>query len=110
MPRIHSSYKFFGGFGLLLFLNVITGFGTFELLSDSKISVAKFDFDDTNVLYVYSIMLSLNLLFLFVLATQCKFLIVDGNGLTSVNPLLPFLTNTKHWDYFDYYITVDEYS
>ena len=40
---VHSKYKIFGGFGLIVGLNLLIGFGTYKLLTASKISVDKVD-------------------------------------------------------------------
>lgn len=109
MTKIYSQYKIFGGFGLLVGLNLLIGFATFKLLTTSKISYDKVDlFNDNNALFAYTVIVGLNLLFLLLLATQSKFLIADTNGITFINPIIPFLRNSKQWTDFDYYILVDE--
>jgi hypothetical protein len=111
MTRIYSKYKIFGGFGLLVGLNLLIGFGTFKLLTSSKISYDKVDLlNDNEALIAYSVIIGLNLLFLILLATQSKFVIADYNGITFINPLIPILRNTKQWTDFDYFILVDETS
>jgi hypothetical protein len=54
MTKIYSRYKILGGFGLLVGLNLLIGFGTFKLLTDSKVSYDKVDLlNDKDALYVY---------------------------------------------------------
>ncbi|MCX7929055.1 MAG: hypothetical protein N2558_05250 [Patescibacteria group bacterium] len=111
MTKVYSKYKLFGGFGLLVGLNILIGFWTFKLLTSSKISYDKVDLiNDNNALFAYSVIIGLNLLFLILLATQCKFVIADNNGITFINPLIPILRNTKQWTDFDYFILVEEAS
>ena len=111
MTKVYSKYKILGGFGLLLGLNVLIGFGTFKLLTSSKISYDKVDLlNDDNALFAYSIIIGLNLLFLILLATQSKFVIADNNGITFINPIIPILRKTKQWTDFDYFILVEEAS
>ena len=111
MTRVYSKYKIFGGFGLLVGLNLLIGFGTFKLLTSSKISYDKVDLINDNIaLFAYSVIIGLNLLFLTLLATQSKFVIADNSGITFINPLIPILRNTKQWTDFDYFILVDETS
>lgn len=111
MTKVYSKYKILGGFGLLLGLNILIGFGTFKLLTSSKINYDKVDFlNDDNALFAYSVIIGLNLLFLILLATQSKFVIADNNGITFINPIIPILRKTKQWTDFDYFILVEEAS
>jgi|ERR1700757_1157569 len=109
--KVYSHYKILGGFGLMLVLNIVTWFGTYKLLNNTAIN-----FSITNLLndsenrIGYLGMFGLDLLFLFLLVTQCRFIIADNNKITFINPLLPFLRHTEKWNYFDYYILVDETS
>jgi hypothetical protein len=111
MTKVYSKYKILGGFGLLLGLNILIGFGTFKLLTSSKISYDKVDLiNDDKALFAYSVIIGLNLLFLILLATQSKFVIADNNGITFINPIIPILRKTKQWTDFDYFILVEEAS
>lgn len=111
MTRVYSKYKIFGGFGLFIGLNLLIGSLTFQLLTRSKISYDKVDIiNDEKALLAYSIIIGLNLLFLTLMATQCRFIIADKNGITFINPLIPFLKKTRLWTDFDYFILVDEAS
>lgn len=107
MRRVTSSYKIFGGFGLFILLNGLIGLGTFKLLTT-------FDLDDVmnngNAQKAYAIVLGLQLFFLYFFSTQNRFIIADSDGITFINPILPFLRSTYRWTDFDYYITVDESS
>ena len=47
-------------------------------------------------------------MFLTLFSTQNRFIIADNDGITFINPLLPFLRSTYRWTDFDYYLTVDE--
>ena len=109
MTKTYSQYKIFGGFGLLIGLNVLIGFGTFKLLTASKVSYDKVDLiNDSNALFTYSIIIGLNLIFLLLLITQSKFVIIDSSGITFINPLIPILRKKRLWTDFDYFILVDE--
>jgi len=108
--QIHSKYKIFGGFGLLVGMNLFT-LGICMLLITSKISVDKVDLvNDRSARIAYLFLFGMLFLFLLLLLTQCKRIIADKDGITFINPLLPFLRKTKRWSDFDYYITVDETS
>jgi hypothetical protein len=111
MNKIYSKYKLFGGFGLLLGLNLLIGFGAYNLLTNSKISYEKVAFNnDQNAIIAYLIIIGLNLLFLTLLASQCKLIITDNKGILFINPIIPFFRQYRLWTYFDYYILVDENS
>jgi len=106
---VNSKYKFFGDFGLLVGLNALIAFGVFKFLTASKISVDKVDLiNDGGARIAYLILFGLLFLFLLMLITQCKRIIADKDGITFINPLLPFLRTTNNWTDFDYYIKVDE--
>ncbi|TKK64870.1 hypothetical protein FC093_21700 [Ilyomonas limi] len=107
--HVHSKYKIFGGFGLILGLNLLIGFGVYKLLTASKISVDKVDLvNDNGARIAYVILFGVLFLFLILLMTQCKRIIADKDGITFINPLLPFLRKRSNWTDFDYFITVDE--
>jgi len=104
---VTSSYKYFGGFGLLILLNGLIGIGTYKLLT----TVDMVDLlNNSNTQKVYAVVLGLQLLFLTLFSTQNRFIIADNDGITFINPLLPFLRSTYRWTDFDYYLTVDESS
>ena len=107
--RVKSKYKFLGGFGLLVALNLIILFGILLLATSSKISLDKISLlNDKSALIAYAMLLVILLLFILLLVTQCERIIIEENGITFINPLFPFIRRTKQWNHFDYYITVDE--
>jgi len=106
---VNSKYKFFGGFGLLVGLTAIIAFGVFKLLTASKISLDKVDLtNDGGARIAYLVLFGLLFVFVLLLITQCKRIIADKEGITFINPLLPFLRTTYNWTAFDYFVTVDE--
>jgi hypothetical protein len=111
MSKVYSKYKIIGDFGLLLFIEILIFFGTAIILTFSEISLDKVDLlNDQNTLYAYVFLIGINLLFWIFLSTQCTYIIMDSNGITFINPLIPFLRSTKQWTYFDYHILVQEAS
>jgi hypothetical protein len=111
MTRIYSKYKFFGGFGLLVGLNLLIGFCAFKLMTTSNLSYDKVDFlYDPKVLIAYSIIVGIFLLFMALFTTQCRYIIADKDGILFVNPIIPFFRTHKLWTDFDFYILVDESS
>ncbi|WP_417603540.1 hypothetical protein [Owenweeksia hongkongensis] len=109
MNKTYARYKIFGGFGLLVGLNILIGLGTFKLLTASKVSYDTVDLiNDSNAQFAYSLLIGLNLLFLLLFMTQSKFIITDSSGITFINPLVPLIRSKKYWTDFDYFILVDE--
>ena len=107
LKRVTSSYKILGGFGLLILLNGLIGVVTCVLMS--KIDVVEL-MNSTPAQVACVFVLGLQLLFLALFATQSRFIIADEDGITFINPLLPFLRSKYRWTHFDYYVTVEEYS
>jgi hypothetical protein len=107
MRRVTSSYRIFGGFGLFILLNGLIGIGTYKLLT--KVDMVDL-MNNGNTQMVYVVVLGLQFLFLTLFSTQIRFIIADSDGITFVNPLLPFIRSTYRWTDFDYYVTVDESS
>jgi hypothetical protein len=105
----HSKYKILGGFGLMVGLNLLVVFGAYKLMTASKISLDKVDFlNDHGARTVYATLFIVLFIFLALLMTQCKRIITNKDGITFINPLLPFLRKENSWTDFDYFITVDE--
>ncbi|MEZ4973096.1 MAG: hypothetical protein R2820_07275 [Cyclobacteriaceae bacterium] len=107
MRRVTSNYKIFGGFGLFILLNGLIGIGTFKLLTTLDIVDLM---TNANTQKVYAFVIGLQLFFLYLFSTQNRFIIADSDGITFVNPILPFLRSTYRWTDFDYYVMVDESS
>ncbi|MEJ1238433.1 hypothetical protein WBG78_09900 [Chryseolinea sp. T2] len=111
MKRVCSNYKLFGGFGLLIALNGIIGFGAYKLLTSSNISIDKVDLlNDNDARFTYAVILGLLTLFLVLFITQNRFIIASREEIVFINPLIPFLRKKYKWTDFDYYVTVDESS
>jgi hypothetical protein len=111
MKKIKSRYRLFGGFGLLLGMNLLFFFLTFLLVTGSKINYQTVDlYNDKNAQFAYGIILGLNLLFLSLFASQLKYIIITNEGITFINPLLPIFRKTFKWTDFDYYMLTEENS
>ncbi len=109
--KVRSKYKFFGGFGLLLVMNLFIGILLCYILVISKISIDKVDLiNNSDARFSYIALLGAQLLLLLFFLGENKYIIADADGITFINPLFPFLIKTKTWDSYDYFITVDEKS
>ena len=101
MTKVQSRYKFLGGFGLLVGLNLLFGLATFKILTAYEISYDKVSvFNEKYVLRAYAVLLGLNLLFLTLLATQSKFIIVDKKEfhlLTQLSHFYEIHINGQTW-------------
>ena len=109
MKKIKSRYRLFGGFGVLLGINLLVLFFTFQLVTGSKINYQTVDlYNDKNAQYAYGILLSINVLFLSLFSSQLKYIIITNESITFVNPLLPFFRKTYKWTDFDYFMLTEE--
>jgi hypothetical protein len=92
IDNVYSKYKIFGGFGLLDGLNLLMVFGIYKLLTASTISLHRVDLMYNGAARIaHRILFGILYLFLLLLMTQCKRIIADEDGITFINPLLPFL-------------------
>jgi hypothetical protein len=106
-----SKYKILGGFGLLLALNAVVGNLTwlvFIKLKTNPFFIENWQDRPTRISMLF--VLGLQGIFLLLLMTQCKFIILNSGGLKLINPLFPFIRKTRDWSDYDYYQTVQEYS
>jgi len=111
MDKIYSKYKIFGAFGILIAINLVIGFGLYRFLFYSKFSIDTVDLINNGIArLMYCIVIGFQLLFLILLATQCRYFIIDNDKITIINPLIPIIRKTIKWDDFDFFITVDEYT
>ncbi|MFP4092363.1 MAG: hypothetical protein ACLFT3_18790 [Cyclobacteriaceae bacterium] len=111
MEKVHSRYRLFGDFGLLIVLNGLIGIGTHRIVFDSDINYKVVDLlNDSEARYVYLVILGLQSLFLILFMTQCKYIIIDENEISFVNPLFPILRRKLKWSDYDYWVFVDEHS
>ena len=112
MKQIYSHYKIFGGFGLLLAFNIFFAFLVYKGLIVGR-EIRLFDtatwlHNSNNKLVLF--LLGIQLFWLLLFVTQCKFIIVNNHTITFVNPLLPFIRFRKKGTSYDYYLTIEEYS
>lgn len=85
--KVTSKYKIFGGFGLLFCLNVFLGLVIYIVLSKADVD----RFTELNSLAVMGVIFAIQFLFLVLFMTQLRYIIVDSEGITTINPSLPFL-------------------
>ena len=110
LNSIESKYKIFGGVGLLIAIEmVLLAFMIFLYSSFSKINENKISFTH-NAGAVFLFLGAIFLIFILVISSECRRIIVNEEGITFINPFLPFLKYTIAWDYFDYFITTDEHN
>jgi hypothetical protein len=108
MRRITSSYKIFGGFGLFIILNGLIAIGTVKVVTDA-IANSQF-WNDSNAQNILLSVVGMQVSMLWWFSTQNRFIYVENDAITFVNPVLPFIVKTKKWADFDYFISVDEQS
>ncbi|HTO16815.1 MAG TPA: hypothetical protein VLZ83_13680 [Edaphocola sp.] len=111
MVTTKSKYKIFGGLLLLSLINIIWFPITWKiiLILDEKISNTSYQWETSD--FVFSIfVIFLQLLFLYILMKECRFIKLDHEKIVFINPVLPFIRKTKYFSEYDYKQTVREYS
>ena len=98
--KISSKYKILGGFGIALLLNFLSALLIWQALIENKVNGC------TNVGMAILIILEIGALAFLI--TQCKYIVIENETIIFINPLLPFLRQTKNWSEYDYYQTVQE--
>lgn len=109
--RSHSTYKIFGGFGLMLLLNLLSAFIVWVVIK--KLATISFNtniWNDNGILFAITFSSILEGTFLALFMTQCRYIVVDNEKITFINPLFPFIKKTKRWSDYSYYQTIEEYS
>jgi hypothetical protein len=111
MSNITSKYKLFGGLLLLSFINIIWFTITYKIIMklNEKITDVSYKWE-TMDFTISGFVILLQLLFLFLLMKECRFIKVDNEKIIFINPVLPFLRKTKYFNEYDYKQTVREYS
>jgi hypothetical protein len=111
-PKIKSTYKIFGGFGLLLVLTLVFStlyFKVIETQFENNYDLETW-LNSTNDIFFVSILSLWELVFLSLFMSQNKFIIIDNEEVIFINPLLPFIRKTRKSNEYDYFITVAEQS
>lgn len=100
-----------GGFGILLAINLYIGYLPWYLFP--KVSINPFSaevWQHKETLLLMVLFFAFQGIFVLLLMTQCKFIIATNEGITFVNPLLPFIRNKRNWTDYDYFQIVNESS
>src|SRR5690606_27796930 len=100
-----------GGFLLLSFINIIWFTITYKIIIKliEKISLENYQWETVDFT-ISGFVIFLQLLFLFLLMKECRFIKIDNEKIIFINPILPFLRKTIYFNEYDYKHTVREYS
>lgn len=111
MEIIKSKYKIFGGLTLLIAVNIGFALITYKVISNlyQKCNVQGYEWQDGDFI-VSGILILFQLLSLFLLMKDCRYIIIEGDRITFINALLPFIRKTVRFNEYDYKQTVREYS
>lgn len=106
-----SSYRFIGGFGILVGINLYIAHVPWSLFPDASINpfLPELWQHKETILAMLFFCAFLGI-FVLLLMTQCKFIITTDEGIKFINPLLPFLRKTRKWSDYDYFHIVQESS
>ena len=110
--RIKSTYKIFGGFGLLLIFVLLVS--TLYVVVIKSQLVNNFDFaswvENEKDLKAFIILTVVEVMILSLFVNENKYITIDDNEITYTNPLLPFIRKTRQFSEYDFYITTMEQS
>jgi len=109
MNTVYSKYKIFGGFGIIIVLNGFAGILTWLVFYKVRVNpfiIESWQNEGSRIGMLFA--LGLQVTFLLLLMTQCKFIAVNRDGITFINPLLPFIRKTRKWTYYDKFCTLQE--
>lgn len=111
MKIISSKYKIFGGFALLIVLNLLWFSITWKIILAliEKFSLPNYawkvsDFVISGIVILFQVFL------LRMLMKDCRYIKIDDEKIIFINPVLPFIQATRYWNDFDCRYTVMEYS
>ena len=110
MRKVYSKYRIFGGFGLLVAMDLMVGFATYKLIIRGQY-IQLFTFSSwvgNQNLKIVLITSAVAALVVTLFCTQNQFIIISYDRITFINPLLPFIQTTRQWGEYDYYVTVQE--
>lgn len=108
---IDSKYKFFGGYGLMLGMNILIPFMIFQIITNPD-NQADFieQLSNKNSFIGFLLVIGLSLFFIRMFFTQCRLIKINEYGITFINPIFRSIQKTTLWADFDYYILVEEAS
>jgi hypothetical protein len=109
MKTVYSKYKIFGGFGIVMAMTGLAGCLTwlvFYKMEANPFKIESWQITGSRIGMLFA--LGLQVITLLLLMTQCKFIIANRDGLTFINPLLPFIRKTRKWTYYDKINTLQE--
>lgn len=106
---INSKYKIFGGFGLMLGMNLLIPYMIFLIITNPENKVEFIEqLSNKNSFIGIVLVIGFSLFFLRMFFTQCRLIKINENGITFINPIFRFFQKTTLWVDFDYYILVEE--
>lgn len=111
MKTVKSKYKIFGGLILLIFLNAILLPLSWMVIFTTCKHLLTPDYEWQGIDFgIPGFIILLQLILLTLLMTDCKYIKVEKDKITFINPIFPFLRKTRYWNEYDYIQTVEEYS
>lgn len=109
MKRLESKYRLLGGFGILIVLCLVA-------LGGVVVSCVNNHQNDGTGLFTLEngesgacfLALSILVMALILLSTQCRYIVMDESGISFANPIFPFFRRHYPWEYFDGFVTTGE--
>ncbi len=112
MPQVayHSKYKFFGALGVALFLNALSGLFCWAIFFNTNIDFPAKIRQDKSILIFILVVCFVEVMMILLFVKKCRYIVMEKDHVTFINPLLPFIRKRQPWTDYDFYYLVDERS
>ena len=109
--KIRSRYKYFGGVGIILGINIYVASKLWTIFPKANIDPFTLEsWQNEAVRIAMLVFFAIHGLLIWLFISQCKIIIISNEGITFINPVLPFIRTTRIWSDYDYFQTVQERS
>ena len=108
MKIVKTKYKIWGGFSLLIFLNVMWFFLFRVAVLKIYRNLSMHEEWETGSIVVVSFIILMELIFIALFMSECKYMKVKPDKIIFINPILPFLRKTRYFSEYDYKQIVEE--
>ena len=110
MNEIRSKYKFFGGVGLLILINLLVTSITIIVFIKLRGNYISHKALDKGAFIAILPFIILQALALMLFMTQCKIIVLTKGHITFINPIFQFNRRIIPFHEYDYFVTIEEYT
>ena len=92
----------------MIFLNALWFFVFWIVISRTYHAILTHEELDTTIIAIVSFIILMELIFILLFMSECKYIKVEEDKVIFINPLLPFLRKTRYFSEYDYKQIVEE--